>query len=127
MAARKDDVAASQVSWVFAVAVKDGQAGALKALVGEMADVCQANEPETLIYEWTISEDLKTAEVHERYADSEAALRHLKSFNRDFADRLMTLVAPTGMIVCGSPSEKLKEVLTGAPPTYMKVIGGFVR
>jgi quinol monooxygenase YgiN len=92
-----------------------------------MADGSKANEPGTLIYEWTISEDEKSAEVHERYADSDAALRHLASFNDNFADRLMALVEPTGMIVYGSPSAALKKQLEGAGPVYMNVIGGFAR
>jgi quinol monooxygenase YgiN len=117
----------SNVVWVFSVAIKGGQANALKALVREMSDACRANEPETLIYEWTISEDGTTAQVHERYVDPEAALRHLASFNQDFAGRLMALVEPTGMTIYGNTSAALKKELAGAEPTYMTVIGGFIR
>jgi quinol monooxygenase YgiN len=117
----------SNVFWTFKVTVKDGELDNLKDLIREMADGSKANEPGTLIYEWTISEDEKSAEVHERYADSDAALRHLASFNDNFADRLMALVEPTGMIVYGSPSAALKKQLEGAGPVYMNVIGGFAR
>jgi len=119
--------AASNVFWTFGVAIKNGKLDALKALIREMADASKPNEPGTLIYEWTISDDKKTAAVHERYADSDAALRHLASFNANFADRLMTLVEPTGMTVYGSPSAALKKELAGAKPVYNRVIGGFAR
>jgi len=119
--------AGSNVFWTFGVAIKDGKLGALKDLIKEMADASQAKEPETLIYEWTVSDDKKAAEVHERYADSDAALRHLASFNANFADRLMALVEPTGMTVYGSPSAALKKELAGAKPVYRAVIGGFAR
>jgi quinol monooxygenase YgiN len=119
--------AISNVFWVFGVAVKKGRADELRNLVREMSDASQANEPGTLIYEWTISEDGKIAQVHERYADSDAALRHLASFNETFADRLMALVEPTGMTVYGSPGAALKKELAGAGPVYMQVIGGFAR
>jgi quinol monooxygenase YgiN len=117
----------SNVFWTFKVNVKDGEVGKLKDLIAEMADASEASEPGTLIYEWTISNDQKSAEVHERYADSDAALTHLASFNKNFADRLMALVEPTGMTVYGSPSAALKKELVGADPVYMDVIGGFAR
>ena len=119
--------AASNVFWTFGVAIKDGKLDQLKHLIREMADASRASEAGTLIYEWTISDDRKTAEVHERYADSDAALLHLASFNKNFADRLMALVEPTGMTVYGSPSAALKKELAGAKPVYSAVIGGFAR
>jgi quinol monooxygenase YgiN len=125
--AAADHSAASNVFWTFGVAIKDGKLDELKGLIREMSDASQPNEPGTLIYQWTISDDRKTAEVHERYADSDAALRHLASFNENFADRLMALVAPTGMTVYGGPSAALKKQLAGADPVYMEVIGGFAR
>jgi quinol monooxygenase YgiN len=125
--AANDYNATSNVFWTFCVAVKDGKLDKLKDLIQEMSDASQADEPATLIYEWTISDDKKTAEVHERYADSDAALRHLASFNKNFADRLMALVKPTGITVYGSPNAALKKELAGAGAVYMGVIGGFAR
>lgn len=127
LAADDGENAMSNVFWTFKVAIKDGELDKLKDLIREMSDGSKANEPGTLIYEWTISEDEKSGEVHERYADSDAALRHLASFNDNFADRLMVLVEPTGMTVYGSPSAALKKELEGAGPVYMDVIGGFAR
>jgi quinol monooxygenase YgiN len=125
--AAEDYSGASNVFWTFGVAIKDGKLEALKDLIREMSDASQANEPETLIYEWTIGDDEKTAEVHERYANSDAALRHLLTFGENFADRLMALVEPTGMTVYGSPSAVLRKQLEGADPVYRGVIGGFAR
>jgi len=127
MAADHADSAASQVFWVADFAVKDGQASALCDLVREMSEAANANEPQTLIYQWTISDDRRRAQVHERYADSDAALRHLATFNRHYAERVMALVEHKGMTVCGSPSAKLKDALAGAAPAYMQAFGGFVR
>ena len=122
-----DNGATSNVFWTFGVAIKDGKLDALKGLIEDMSDASRANEPGTLIYEWTISDDKKAAEVHERYANSDAALRHLASFNENFADRLMALVEPTGMTVYGNPSAALRKQLEGADPVYMEVMGGFAR
>jgi quinol monooxygenase YgiN len=117
----------SSVSWVFRVSLREGRVEDLKDLVQEMSAANKAGEPETLAFEWTISEDQKTAEVRERYANSEAALRHLASFNQNFADRLMALVEPAGMTVYGNPSPALKKELAGSEPVYMHGIGGFAR
>jgi quinol monooxygenase YgiN len=113
--------------WTFESTVKDGELDKLKDLVREMAQKAEANEPGTLRFEWTVADDGKSAQVHERYADSEAALKHLASFNANFADRLMALVEPAGMTVYGDPSPELKDKLASADPVYMDVIGGFAR
>jgi quinol monooxygenase YgiN len=119
--------ATSNDFWRIGVAITDGKLDELKDLIQEMSDASRANEPGTLIYQWTISDDSKSAEVHERYADSDAALGHLASFNENFADRLLALVEPTGMTVYGSPSAALRKQLEGADPVYMGVMGGFAR
>ena len=54
-------------------------------------------------------------------------MRHLASFNENYADRLMAFVEPTGMTVYGSPSAALKKELEGAKPVYRAVLGGFAR
>lgn len=125
--AADDGSVSANVFWTFGVTIKTGKLDELKALIREMADASHANEPGTLVYEWTVGDDGTTAAVHERYADSDAALRHLASFNENFADRLMALVEPAGMTVCGSPSAALVKELEGANPVYNRVIGGFVR
>lgn len=117
----------SDISWVFSVTIKDGAVERLKAMIAEMADGARASESGTLGYEWSISDDGNSGQVHEHYRDSEAALAHLASFNENFAARLMELVDPTGMVVFGTPSAALKKELEGANPIYMQPAGGFVR
>lgn len=117
----------SEISWLFDVTVKPDSQDALKELIAEMATAAEADEPETLTYEWVISVDGNTAQVYERYADCDAALLHLASFNENFADRLMALVEPTGMTVYGEPSEALRKELSGADPVYMHEVAGFNR
>ncbi len=118
---------AAEISWVFAVSIKEGKEEALRQLVGEMSDQAEANEPDTLQYLWMISDDGTSGQVHERYRDSSAALTHLASFNQNFAERLMALVDPTGMVVFGNPSETLKAELAGVGPVFMRRAGGFAR
>jgi len=115
------------VGWLFEVSIKQGQLENLKALIREMAERVEATEPDTLTYEWSISEDGSTGHVQERYVSSEAALAHLASFNEIFADRLMSMADPERMTIYGSPSAALKDEVSGINPTYMNPVGGFVR
>jgi quinol monooxygenase YgiN len=48
------------VYWLLEVAIKPGEFDNFKALMEEMVEATQANEPNTLNYEWTISEDSQT-------------------------------------------------------------------
>lgn len=117
----------ASVFWIFEATIKEGKVDALMDIVSEMTEATKANEPGTLIYEWTISSDNRTGQVHERYIDSDAALTHLATFNANFAERLMTLIEPSKMTIYGDASEALKNELSGANPAYMKVVAGFAR
>lgn len=117
----------TEISWVFSVTIKDGKEEDLKVLIGEMAKQAEATEPGTLQYRWMISDDGTSGQVHERYRNSEMALTHLASFNENFAERLMRLVDPTGMVVYGNPSMALKKELAGVGPVFMQRAGGFTR
>ena len=115
------------VSWLFEVDIKEGQLDNLRALIREMAERTEANEPDTLNYEWSISEDGAAGQVYERYVSAEAALAHLASFNENFADRLMSMADPRRMTIYGSPTAALREEVSGIDPTYMQHVGGFAR
>ncbi len=124
---QEDERMKESISWIFEATIKPGSIDQLKAMIVEMADRTEETEAGTLRYEWMISDDNSSAQVHERYRDSAAALTHLDSFNENYAERLMMLVDPTGMTVFGYPSEALKKELSGVAPVYMHKAGGFVR
>jgi len=126
-ARQPNETTGSEVSWLYEVTIRPDGLHALRALIGEMADQAETNEPGTLTYHWTISEDGTTGHVHERYLNSEAALTHLASFNENFAARLTPLVGSAQMFVNGNPSTALRQEIASAQPTYMEDAGGFVR
>lgn len=120
-------MSAEEVSWVFSSKIKEGALERVKAMIAEMCENTQRSEPGTLAYEWTISEDGKRAQVHERYRDSKAASDHLDAFNTHYAARLMELVEPAGMVVFGAPDAALKQALGGTGAVFMHPAGGFRR
>ncbi len=117
----------NNVYWVLDTAVREGKFDELKALMKEMVDATRANEPGTLNYEWTISEDNRRCTLYERYADSAAAMVHIGSFGKNFATRFMACLEPKKLVVHGNVSEGVKKALTGQGGIFMTPFGGFAR
>ncbi len=115
------------VHWVYEVTIKGGQLTNLKNLIAEMVVGTKADEPETLVYEWVVSEDGSTGQVYERYANSEAALVHMETFTRDFAERLGTMADLARHTVYGHPSPALRQAIAGSKPIFFEDVAGFKR
>jgi quinol monooxygenase YgiN len=114
------------IAWTLEVAVKPDQVDTFRALMEEMV-ISTQGEPGALGYEWFIGEDGGVVHLHERYADSAAALAHLGTFSEWFAGRFLAAVDPTRLTVMGSPSDQVKAALSGLDPTFLRPFGGFVR
>lgn len=115
------------ISWIFELTIKEGQLENLKKLMVELVNVTKENEPGTMAYEWTISEDNTKCHIHERYTNSEATLIHLATFVEKFAGRLMETGDSTSFVVYGTPNTDVKNILDGFVAVYMSPIGGFIR
>lgn len=114
------------ISWLFELNIKAGQFDNFTALMNEMVESTRT-EPDTLNYEWFISEDHVSCHLYERYADSAALMTHLATFGEQFAERFMAIVEPTRFMVYGSPSDEVKEALSGFGAVFMSPFGGFAR
>jgi quinol monooxygenase YgiN len=115
------------IFWLLEVAIKPGEFNNFKALMKEMVEATQANEPNTLNYEWTITEDSQSCHIYERHLDSAAAMMHLGAFGEKFAERFMAAVEPTRLVVYGTPNNEVKEALSGFGAVFMAPFGGFAR
>ncbi len=115
------------VHWLLEVTIKPGERDTFIALMREMVTTTQANEPDTLNYEWFISEDETSCKIYERYRDSAAVMTHLASFGANFADRFLAASEPTRFVVFGDPNEEVREALGGFGAVFMAQIGGFTR
>jgi len=117
----------NQIFWIVETTIKAGKYDALTALMREMVSATQANEPGALNYEWFISEDNTRCYIHERYADSAAAMTHIKNFGQYFAQRFMATVEVTRLMAYGNPTDEVKEALRGLGGVFMATFGGFAR
>lgn len=117
----------NQVYWVLELELQTGQENAFHSLMEEMVAATQANEANTLNYEWSTSADGKLCHIFERYADSAAAITHLETFGEKYAKRFLEVLKPIRFVVYGAPNQALKDVLAGLNPTYMQPVAGFSR
>jgi hypothetical protein len=93
----------------------------------EMVASTRANEPGTLSYEWSTSDDGSVCHIFERYVDSPAVITHLVEFDKKFARRFLELLKPTRFVVYGSPSPEVRNALADFNAVYMQLLGGFSR
>ena len=104
-----------------------GQMDNFKQLVPKLV-AAVADEPGTLVYEWSFHPDQKTYNVMEVYQNSDALIAHLKHLtSTDFLKELGQVRKITNAIVFGSPDAQVKEALTRLDPVYTSHIDGFMR
>jgi quinol monooxygenase YgiN len=114
------------VSWVIELAVKAGEGDQSRELMEEMVSGTSP-EPQTLGYEWYISDDGGTVHIYEKYADSEAMVTHVNGFMEKWAKRFLDCFEVTRFVVYGDPSPAARELLDGFGATYLRPWGGFSR
>ena len=113
-----------QISWRVELAVKAGELENFQALTGEMVEATR-EEPGTLSYERFVTDDGKFVHVYERYADSAAALVHLRKFGKIFGEQFASMVDRIRFTVFGNPSDELKGLLDDFGATYLRPFGNF--
>jgi (4S)-4-hydroxy-5-phosphonooxypentane-2,3-dione isomerase len=114
----------TEISWRVELSIKPGQSASFQALTGEMVEATQ-REFGVLSYQRFISEDGKTVHAYERYADSAAALAHLKLFAEKFAEPFQDMVERKCFVVFGDPSAELRVALDEYGAIYSKPFGDF--
>ena len=72
-----------------------------------------AQEPGTLMYEWTLRPDQKTFDATELYKNSDAVVAHVKHVIGDFGKELGEVQKGTGLVVHGSPNEEARKAAEG--------------
>jgi len=113
-----------EIAWRVELAVKPGRLDPFRALTGEMVDFTRG-ESGVLSYQRFVSDDGTSVHIYERYADSAAALAHLRNFGKIFAKRFQELVERRRFTVFGDPSAELRALLDGLGATYLKAFGDF--
>ena len=121
-------MSATHLSWMFELLVNEGREAELRALMAEMSEATERNEPATLEYEWHLSDDGRRVHLWERYEDAPAALLHLKTFGARFATRFFEYMRPERIVVYGASDAAGAEAVRAAmgelrPPVMIRAAG----
>jgi quinol monooxygenase YgiN len=117
---------AETVAWLIELEVKPGALEGFRMLTQEMVEATRA-ESGAKIYERFMSNDGAVVHLYERYADSAAALNHLRRFREMFAERLLSVVDRKRVTVYGAASTELRAALDALGPDYLSFLDGFAR
>jgi quinol monooxygenase YgiN len=99
-----------------------------KKLVQDMVRLVEANESDTINYEFYLNNAQTSCVVNETYANSEAALAHRKGVAiQTVFPKILNISKITRFDVYGEPSEELQEVLTSLGAQPYKLLAGFSR
>jgi quinol monooxygenase YgiN len=106
--------------------VLPGQIDNFKQLVSKLV-AATAQEPGTLMYEWTFRPDGKTFDVLEIYQNSDALVAHVNHVRSTFSKNLGKVQKAVQLVVYGSPDASAKRVTAQLKPVYEAPIDGFTR
>jgi quinol monooxygenase YgiN len=109
--------------------IEEGKIEEYKKLVQEMSRVVEANEPDTINYQFYLNRDDETkCIVHETYANSEAVFAHITGVaSQTILPKVFNVSRISRFEVYGNPSEKLQKVLTSFRPQTYNLFVGFSR
>ena len=118
---------AGYIALVVTGEVLPGQMDNFRQLVPRLV-AAVAEEPGTLVYEWSFHPDQKTYNVMEVYQNSDALAAHFKNLtSTGFLKELGQVRKIANGIVFGSPDAQAKELLARLDPVYTSHIDGFMR
>ena len=106
--------------------INEGQFEAFKKNVTELTKRVEASEPDTLCYEWYLSEDGADGYVVEWYTSSEAVLLHQSHLKET------PLTGPSvgpimEVVVLGSPAAELREQFSQQGAKLLPLLVGCTR
>jgi quinol monooxygenase YgiN len=108
--------------------IKDGKIDEFKRLIRDMSRMVEANEPDTIDYEFYLNSDETKCIVHETYANSEAAFVHATSnASQTILPKVFSVASISGFDVYGNPSKKLQRIMININPQIYNLFTGFSR
>ena len=118
----------NQIHFRAEFTIEEGKIEEYKKLVQDMSRVVEANEPDTINYQFYHNRDETRCIVHETYANSEAVLAHFIGVaSQTILPKIFSVSRISRFDVYGNHSEKLQKVLTSFGPQTYNLFAGFSR
>ncbi|MDQ4101063.1 MAG: antibiotic biosynthesis monooxygenase [Thermoproteota archaeon] len=108
--------------------IQEGKMEEYKKLVQEMSRLVEANEPDTIRYQFYLDNSEIKCVVYETYANSEAVFAHNNGVaSQTILPKIFNVSRISRFEVYGNPSEELQNVLTSFNPERYSLFAGFSR
>jgi quinol monooxygenase YgiN len=118
----------NQIHFRAEFTIEEGKIEEFKKLVQDMSRVVEANEPDTINYQFYLNRSETKCIVNETYANSEAVLAHNTSVaSQTILPKVFSVSRISRFDVYGNPSEELQKVLTSFSPQTYNLFAGFSR
>jgi quinol monooxygenase YgiN len=108
------------------LSIPAGKIDEFKKLAAELIKKVEANEPNTLSYEWFLSDDESKCYVLEIYKDSEALMAHLGDIG-EMMGPFLELAPLTRLELYGSPSDEVRQALEPFGTKFFEHWNGLTR
>jgi len=116
----------SKVSYLIEFTIADGKSDDFKALAESYVAATEANEPDTLGYQWYRAEEGNKCLLQETFSSSEALLTHLGNVGPSLPE-LLAFAPITRFEVLGSVSDDARNALSGLGALHFPLLTGFER
>ena len=118
----------NQIHFRAEFTIEEGKIEEYKKLVQDMSRIVEANEPDTIDYQFYLNKDETECIVHETYANSEAVLAHITGVaSQTILPKVFSVSRMSRFDVYGNPSEKLQKVLSSFGAQTYNLFAGFSR
>ena len=118
----------NQIHFRAEFTIEPGKIEEFKKLVQDMSRTVEANEPDTIDYQFYLNETETKCIVHETYVNSEAALVHNASVaSQIILPKIFSVSKISRFDVYGNPSKKLQKLLASLHPQTYNLFTGFRR
>ena len=118
----------NQIHFRAEFTIEEGKIEEYKKLVQDMSRVVEANEPDTINYQFYLNKAETKCIVNETYANSEAVVAHNTGVaSQTILPKVFNVSRISRFDVYGNPSEELQKVLASFGPQTYNLFAGFSR
>jgi quinol monooxygenase YgiN len=118
----------NQIQFRAEFTIEEGKIEEYKKLVKKMSRVVEANEPDTINYQFCLNRDGTKCIVYETYSNSEAVFAHINGVaSQTILPKIFNVSKISKFEVYGNPREELQKLLTIFSPHIYTQFTGFTR
>jgi quinol monooxygenase YgiN len=108
--------------------IAEGKTEEYKKLVQEMSKIVEANEPDTINYQFYFNTDETKCIVHEGYSNSEAVFAHMAGIaSKTILPKIFMVSRISKFEVYGTPGKEIQNAIKSFDPEIYNPFVGFNR